>query len=94
MIYDLEKDIYLFEKKNPQYELNAYRSTLKENNIEWSDESMESVDVSDREAKVVLALLLGVFRAERFCDGAIKEFLETGCIQKWLERLKEIDNGL
>lgn len=91
IIYDLEKDMYLFEKRNPQYELNIYRSILKEHGIEWSDEAMERVDVSNLDAKVVLALLLGVFRAERFCAGAIKDFLEKGCIQNWLERLKAID---
>ena len=92
VIYELERDIYLFEERNPHYELKAYHSTLVENNIDWEDRSMENVDVSNLEAKVVLALLLGAFRAERFCDGAIKEFLEKGCIQRWLERLKEIED--
>ena len=40
----------------------------------------------------MLALILGAFRAERFCGGALKSFLEKGCIQKWLKRLEEIDN--
>ena len=93
VIYDLERDIYLFEKRNPHYELKTYQSILKEHNIEWSDESMENVDVSNLEAKVVLALLLGAFRAERFCDGAIKGFIENGCIQRWLERLKDIEKS-
>lgn len=91
VIYRLEDDIYTFEKKNPQYQLKAYHSIFAEYGIEWSDHSMENVDVSELDAKVVLALLLGAFRAERFCDGAIKDFLEKGCIQRWLERLKEID---
>jgi len=34
---------------------------------------------------------MGAVRAERFCDGALKEFVENGSITKWLERLKEID---
>ena len=38
-----------------------------------------------------MALLMGAVRAERFCDGALKEFVENGSITKWLERLKEID---
>ena len=53
---------------------------------------MEKFDVTRAEEKVVLALILGAFRAERFCGGALKSFLEKGCIQKWLKRLKEIDN--
>lgn len=92
VIYALERDIYLFEEQNPHYEMKAYHSTLVEHNIDWGDQAMENVDVSNLEAKVVLALLLGAFRAERFCGGAIKEFLEKGCIQRWLERLKEIEN--
>ena len=32
-------------------------------------------------------------RAERFCDGASKEFVENGSVKRWLERLVEIDNS-
>lgn len=39
----------------------------------------------------VLALILGAIRAERFCSGALNSFLEQGCIDKWLTRLKEIE---
>ena len=37
--------------------------------------------------------LLGAVRAERFCDGALKEFVENGSVKRWLERLVEIDNS-
>lgn len=90
-MYELEKEIYRFERENPQYRLERYHDIFKEHNIEWNSESMESVDVSEVDAKVVLALILGAFRAERFCSGALKDFLKKGCIQRWLERLKEID---
>lgn len=91
VIYDLEKDIYLFEEMNPQYEMKIYRSVLLQHNLDWDEELMKNADVSKMDAKGVLALLLGIFRAERFCSGTIREFLENGCIQKWLERLREID---
>lgn len=90
VIYSLEEAIYDFIEQNRYYGLKAYNTILEENNIKW-DEDMASVDVSNLEAKVVLALLLGVFRAERFCDGVINDYLKNGCIVKWLERLKEIE---
>ncbi len=36
--------------------------------------------------------IVGAIRAERFCDGALLGFLENGCVVKWLERLKQIDD--
>lgn len=38
-----------------------------------------------------MSLLLGAIRAERFCDGTLNAFLKTGCIDKWLSRLQEIE---
>lgn len=40
-----------------------------------------------------MALITGAVRAERFCDGALLGFFKDGSIRKWLERLKELDNG-
>lgn len=45
----------------------------------------------DTSGQQVMALLMGAVRAERFCDGALKEFVENGSITKWLERLIERD---
>ena len=39
VIYALERDIYLFEERNPHYELKAYHSTLVGNNIDWGDQA-------------------------------------------------------
>ena len=38
-------------------------------------------------------LLWGAVRAERFCDGALLDFFESGSVLKWLEWLKTIDEG-
>ena len=53
---------------------------------------MEAADVTDMDAKGVIALLIGAVRAERFCDGALLSMLEKGCILRWLNRLEQIDN--
>lgn len=88
-IDELEKEMYHFDKEHPQYNLKEYRAILEESGVS----ALEVFDVTNAEAKVVLALILCIFRTERFCDGTIKAFLENGCILRWLERLKEIDEA-
>ena len=58
---------------------------------DYGIESPEKADVSSMDAKGVFALLVGAVREERFCDGALLEYYENGCILRWLERLAEID---
>lgn len=89
----LEDNIYTFEKEHPELSLNKYQAILEEQGIEWDMRFMCSADVSDFTGRQVVALLLGAVRAERFCDGALKEFVENGSVKRWLERLVEIDNS-
>jgi len=39
----------------------------------------------------VLALLMSVVRADRFCEGVLYEFFKNGCILRWLERLEGME---
>ena len=87
-------DVYRFMETNEDMELNRYSEILQENGLEWDSSSMKGADVSSMNAQCVMALIIGAVRAERFCDGALLDFLDTGCILKWLERLKEIDEPL
>lgn len=86
-----EHEVYAFEEANPEYGLHRYGEILKSHGIEWGSRSMKMADVSKLSGRTVMALLMGVVRAERFCDGALKAFFEDGDIEKWLTRLKEID---
>ena len=86
--------VFTFEKNHPEYGLNRYRDILEQNGIKWGSISMDAVDVSGKDGICVMALLLGAVRAERFCDGALLGFFQKGSIQRWLERLKEIDEGV
>jgi hypothetical protein len=52
---------------------------------------MEQADVSSLDGRVVMALLVGVLRADRFCEGVLLGFWNSGAMNRWLERLKEID---
>lgn len=84
-------DLYSFIDAHSEYGLNKYIDILKENNIEWGMVSMESADISQLNEKAVLALLVGAVRAERFCEGAMRSFVEKGQINKWLTKLSELD---
>lgn len=86
-----EEAVYAFEKDYPEFELNDYGDILKRYDIQWETRSMSTVDISSMDGQGVMALIMAAVRAERFCDGALKEFFENGSIEKWLLRLKEIE---
>ncbi len=67
---------------------------LEENRIAWGMRSMQGADVSALDGRTVFALLAGAFEAENCSRGAVLEFCESGCISRWLRRLKEIDEGV
>ena len=54
---------------------------------------MTQAEATRLDGRVVMALLVGATRAERFCDGAFAEFVDTGCVSCWLQRLQELDVG-
>ena len=82
--------LQLLEKDHPEFQLNTYNNIFLMNGLRWDEEVMTKADVSNANGQVVMALILGAIRAERFCDGTLKDFLELGCIEKWLLRLQEI----
>ena len=84
-------DVYTFHNNNEDMELSRYGEILKDNGIEWDLVTMENADVSNLNVQGILALIMGAVRSERFCDGALFEFFESGCILKWLERLRTIE---
>ncbi|CAI7724507.1 MULTISPECIES: DUF6508 domain-containing protein [Bacillus] len=85
------EDVYTFAEQHQEMEITRYREILKENGIEWGMNDMEDVDVSNLNSQCVLALIMGVLRAERFCDGVILDFFTNGTIVKWLERLERLE---
>lgn len=90
-IVDLEKVIYQFVDEHPEYGLNNYMDILQCNQIEWGVDSMSEADISHMDGRGIMALLVGAIRAERFSEGTLLNFLQRGCIQKWLKRLEELD---
>ncbi len=86
------EDVYTFAEQHQEMELTRYSEILKENGIEGGTNDMENVDISNVNAQCVLALIMGVLRAERFCEGVILDFFTNGTIVKWLERLERLEN--
>lgn len=90
----LHADIYNFYESHPEYRQAQYYDVLEANGLKWEYDSMVSADVSVLDAEAVMALLIGACRAERFCDGAFQEFIDSGAMTGWLKRLEELDESL
>lgn len=71
--------------------LTNYVDTLNQSGIEWDSDSMKRANVRTLTDDTILSLLIGAVRAEKFCDGALLDFLKSGSIQKWLHELKKRD---
>lgn len=86
------KAIMKFLSEMDDFMVYNYQEVLKRNDLRWGME-MGEADVSGFDAEAVLALLTGAVRAERFCDGAFASFVRSGAVDRWLGRLKEIDES-
>lgn len=91
-VNEFRKEILTFMDNHPEYELNRYIDTLRTIGTEWGARGLQKVDVSDLDGKVIMALLMAAERGEYNSQGVILDLLESGTIQKWLLRLKELDN--
>ena len=91
-VTELMKAVYAFKTEHPDFELTKYEEVLSSNGLEWSRESMSEADVSDADGNLIMALLMGAIRADRFCEGTLLGFCENGSVLRWLKRLLEIDD--
>lgn len=89
----LTDDIYKFAKESNEIVPSKYAEILQANGIEWGYDSMMKADASELDAQCILALLIASLRAERFCDGALLEFIKNGAVIRWLKRLQELDEA-
>lgn len=93
LVRKLQDDIYNFAKESEEIVPGKYINILQANGIEWNHDSMIQADASLLDAQCILALLIASLRAERFCDGALLEFIESGAVTRWLKRLQELDEA-
>lgn len=92
VVDELIRQVYAFSEDNPDFELTKYGELLEERGLEWGSRSLESADVSSMDAQGIMAMLMGIVRGERFCDGAVLSACKSGSIVRWLERLKDISD--
>ena len=92
-VHRLEGDIYKFAKESDEIVPGKYAEILQANGIEWGYDSMMQADASGLDAQCILALLIASLRAERFCDGALLGFIESGAVTRWLKRLQKLDEA-
>lgn len=93
VVYEFVDAVYTFIDTHKTFGTEYYGYFLSKANIECGMESMEKADVSSLDEQTVMALIVGAIRSDRFCEGSLKHFLETGKIAAWLLRLKEIDEN-
>lgn len=92
-VNNLADDIYKFAKESDEIVPSKYAEILQANGIEWGYDSMMKGDASVLDAQCILALLIASLRAERFCDGALLEFIKNDAVIRWLKRLQELDEA-
>ena len=94
LVSTFELEFYRF-RRTLHYKLGNYSEILEKYDMpeEWGSKELFSLDVSKFDERSIMALIYGVLRTERFNEGTLLEFFETGCILKWLKRLREIDEG-
>lgn len=90
-VYRFLLDFELFTAKNSDIKYHNYEDILKKAKIKNSVEDFYNTTVSDLSADVILAMIIGILRKERFCEGILLDAFKNGYILKWLKRIKEID---
>ena len=93
-VVEMIDEIYRFVKEHEELNLRHYEDVLAKKGIKWDLTSMKAAPVSELDGTTIMALLVGIVRAERFCDGIVLEVVEDGTLVTWLRRLKEIDTEI
>ncbi len=79
------KEIYRVSK---ELGIKNYKDVMKKNGI---DCKFEDIDFSKLNSEGIIAILLFVVRGDRFVEGMLEGWLESGRINKLLEKLKELE---
>ena len=90
-VREFESAVFRFVEEREKMRLTDYLGILGDAGIRPDTDLLNASDVSEYDGQTVMALIVGSIRAERFCEGALLGAFESGLIQKWLERLIEID---
>ena len=85
-----EHAVYRFHNENPDYGLKDYWGILEQNGFV---SKLIYFDLSDKDARCVMAMLMLVIRGERFCEGHIAGAFNSGVVQRVFGRLRELNES-
>ena len=92
-VEDFCEEIYHFADEHPEYDLRDYNQIIESAVPGFGKMPIKELDVTRLDGRTVSALLVFAVRGERFCEGLLKDLLDDGNIQRWLQRLRDIDAG-
>ena len=87
-----DKSVFDFMRDMHGFMDNRCEETLSIYGVDIDELGEADIDVSQADDKEVIALITYVIRSERFCDGKLKNAVESGKITNWLRRLEELDS--
>lgn len=70
--------------------MHDYMGVLESYGLHGED-GIQAVDASACDAKCTLAMILAIVRQDRFCEGLLLHYLESGKMLGWMKRLAELD---
>lgn len=89
---DLRDDVWLYVDAHA--DAAVYYETLERYGIGLDLEQMKAYDVSEAQTDLIVALLVGLLRAEDWlCSDVFAGASDDGTLTRWLERLQEISFG-
>lgn len=86
MLHDLD----ILVRRKP--ELIDYQEIVEKSGVGFNLDEMRSADLSDLDAETILAMMIYIYRADRF-DGWSENFLDCmqdGTFKRWLARLADL----
>ncbi|MGL5405997.1 MAG: DUF6508 domain-containing protein [Propionibacteriaceae bacterium] len=91
LVTEFIEEFYQFSYSHPEYKLIRYDIILKRHNLKLHNEEIRSDYLQELDEQDILALIMRSIQAERFCEGALLEFIKDGSLTVLLKRLKDID---
>lgn len=78
------------EDLGEEMDVHDYMGVLESYGLHGEDD-IQAVDASACDAKCTLAMILAIVRQDRFCEGLLLHYLESGKMLEWMKRLAELD---
>ena len=86
-VTEFVKVVYDFVNNHEEMNLREYHYILEIAGIKGN----KKIDILSLDGQVVMALILNAIRTDRFCEGFLLEFFQSGKLKKCLLRLKILD---